>query len=700
LPLALTIKKQKRASINMPKFLERLSLRISSAIKQHKEAIFLLAVCVAAFGLFIPFLGYFWDDWTTLYLMKTSNSPWDFIYAPYRPLHAILDFISFRILGITPIGWHVLSLVLRWVSAVLVFLLIKRLALGKRFFAFATAVIFAVYPSFHQQSSALIYRQHWTTYVFFLASMLLMIEAVHRKPGNRIWLLLPALLTTIAHLLTTEYLAALELLRPIVLWSVILPMSLTKRGHVLEVFRNWLPYLLVVIGFFVWRFTLLGLPADPNPPVLIPDLISNPLHTGYALIQTVLKDLVTVMWGSWATLLQPGFFAFADIVNPVIWLFTLLGVPALFFALKNLATRNDPPPAPTESSFLVTLGVAGLILGLGTSWIVGREVSTGLFSNRLTIPAMLGASILVALLVFTLIPKPTHRNLLLALMLGLAISGHLRTANEYRIDWERQRRVAWQFFRRAPTVEPGTRVIGEGAPTMYLQEYNFAFAINLWYGQNRDALNPPYWFTHFFSGLQTYTPEEITEGVDVRGRFYGVEFLGNTHRALVVATEHSPCLWFLTPTDQGNPAIDIRLARAAQYSDPAHVITQFEGDPSTIIEIFGPEPDLGWCTLFQKAGLEAQVENWQSVISYWEEAERKAIDPYHGYELLTFIKAYAETGGWEKASELTRLAFEITPRMSRMLCPLWNEYSLKSGTQPEFVAAYNQVDSALSCVLQ
>ncbi|MGH2582845.1 MAG: hypothetical protein ACRDFQ_08105 [Anaerolineales bacterium] len=680
----------------MPKQPERFSVRIGLGVKQYKEALLLLGICVAAFGLFIPFLGYFWDDWTTLYLMKTSSSAADFIYAPYRPLHAILDFITFWILGIAPIGWHILSLVLRWISAILVFLLMKRLAPGKRFFAFAVAAIFAVYPSFHQQSSALIYRQHWTTYIFFLGSLLLMIEVVRRKPGKRIWVLLLALLATLAHLLTTEYLAALELLRPIVLWAVIPARRRTKRTHLQEVLRHWLPYLLVFIGFFVWRFALLELPADPNPPVLIPNLIGSPLQTSYALIQTGLKDLVTVLWSSWTDLLRPDLFAFSDIVGPLIWVLLLLITPMLFFTLSKLVRKEDQAP-PQEAKLLLILGVAGLLLGLGTSWIVGREVSTGLFSNRLTMPAMLGASILVALLLFSLVPKPTHRNLILALMLGLATSGHLRQANEYRIDWERQRRAAWQFFWRAPTLAPGTAVIGDGGLTTYLQEYNVSFAINLWYGQDVDALTPPYWFEDFFSGLQTQTPEAIAEGVRVRGRFYGVGFDGNTHQSLMVVTNESPCLWFLSPADAANPLLDPRFAAATQYTDPAAVITDTESDPSAIIDIFGPEPDLGWCMLFQRAGLRAQLGDWDEVVSLWKDAERREIDPYNGYELLNFLRAQAEIGDWEKASELTLLAYEITPRMKPMLCSFWNGDPEEPNNEPEYVEAFRAVNSTLDC---
>jgi hypothetical protein len=395
-------------------------------------------------------------------------------------------------------------------------------------------------------------------------------------------------------------------------------------------------------------------------------------------------------------LLQPGLFEFSDIVSPVIWLALLLIATWLYFALTRLVTEEDQAPPKAPHLFLI-LGMSGLLLGLGTSWIVGREVSTGLFSNRLTIPAMLGASILVALLVFTLIPKQSHRSLILAVMLGLAISGHLREANDYRFDWERQRRAAWQFFWRVPALAPGTTVIGDGGLTTYLQEYNVSFAINLWYGRDEAARTPSYWFVDFFSGLQTLTPEAIAEGVITRGRFYGVEFNGNTHQSLMVVTNESPCLWFLSPAEVANPLLDSRFAAATQYTDPAAVIIETEGDPKPIADIFGPEPDLGWCTLFQKAGLQAQLGNWQEVVSLWGDAESRAIDPYSGYELAGFVRAHAEIGDWEKASELTLLAYEITPRVAPMLCSFWIGNPEEGSDQPEYIAAFKALNTTLNC---
>ena len=74
-------------------------------------------VAISAFGLLLPKLGYYWDDWMTIYLVNTYSNPGEFVYAAYRPLHAVWDVLAFKLLGNAPFGWHVLALLFRWGAA-------------------------------------------------------------------------------------------------------------------------------------------------------------------------------------------------------------------------------------------------------------------------------------------------------------------------------------------------------------------------------------------------------------------------------------------------------------------------------------------------------------------------------------------------------------------------------------------------------
>ncbi len=675
----------------------RNSVATFSIPKKYQPLLF-LGICVAAFGLLIPFLGFYWDDWLTLYLMKSSSNPWDFIYAAYRPLHAILDVVEFQILGSNPLGWQILCLALRWAAVVLVWRLMRKLAPAAEELATWVAVLFAIYPSFHQQSSALIYRQHWTSYVFFVLSLLCLIETTRRQGRQRVVLMLAGLAATLANLLTTEYLIGLEVLRPLILWMVIPGTKKDWRRHFRQVVIAWLPYLFVGLGFLAWRLFFLHLAEEPNPPVLIYQFLANPGAATLAFVQTIFQDGVAILWSAWADLLQPNLFDFSDRAGPLIWMFVAVLIPALYFLLNRLEGRDAKPPKGNYG-LLALIGVAGLVFGLATSWIVGRQVTIGFFSDRLSIPAMLGASILVALFMHSLIPKRSQRNIALAILVSLAIGAHLRQGNLYRLDWDKQRDLAWQFHWRAPSLEPGTLVIGDGALAGYESEYNAAFELNLWYLDEPTTANPGLWYESFYSDPQLQDQQLLSNGAEVNAEFYGIQFSGNTNQSTMVfnSPDESPCWWFLTPADRNNRALDLDMAAAAAHTATQAVISNGTNGSQAIKSIFGDEPTPNWCTVFQQASLGQQFGEWQNVLDLWSQAQEAGLHAYNGYELLPFIGAYAHLGQWQEAADLSHHAYQISPKTQAMLCAAWDGYAKDSFDKSGFTPSYDFIINKLNC---
>ena len=78
----------------------------------------LMAVCGLSFGVLIPWLGFYWDDWPLAWFTEVLG-PQGFIgYAPYRPFSGVLYAISTAIVGKMPFGWHLYGLLWRWLAAV------------------------------------------------------------------------------------------------------------------------------------------------------------------------------------------------------------------------------------------------------------------------------------------------------------------------------------------------------------------------------------------------------------------------------------------------------------------------------------------------------------------------------------------------------------------------------------------------------
>jgi predicted membrane channel-forming protein YqfA (hemolysin III family) len=71
----------------------------------------LLVLCILSFGLLIPSLGYYWDDWAKISVSRLFglSGYWAY-YAEDRPLSSWTHILLTPILGYRPIAWHIFVL--------------------------------------------------------------------------------------------------------------------------------------------------------------------------------------------------------------------------------------------------------------------------------------------------------------------------------------------------------------------------------------------------------------------------------------------------------------------------------------------------------------------------------------------------------------------------------------------------------------
>jgi hypothetical protein len=651
----------------------------------------LLLVCVGAFGLMIPFLGFFWDDWMTLYLAHSQSSISGYWYAAFRPLHALLDEAFYGLFGVNPLPWQVLSLALRWLGALLVWRLVLRLWPRRREFAVWVAILFLVYPSFFQQASAVIYRHHWTSFAFYLGSVLLMLarpEDARRRSLNTAL----GLLSMLAGLLITEYMLGLELLRPLFLWKTLKAEAPDPAARRRVVARAWSPYLALGAAFFVWRTFIASGDSDPNPPSFFFDLAAAPLTTLLASLEAGLRDLVALLWSAWSSQLRPGLVEFSDRSLLLAWLLGLATAAAVWFGLpRYLASQPDQDVEPPRWARAGLLGLAATLAGLSTSWVIGRHLSEGGFSDRFSIPAMLGASLLVCAVIFALVRSVEQRRLVLTLLLVMALAAHLRVGNEYRNDWERQTRFAWQLAERVPTLAAGTTIVADGAVTRYLSRYNAAFMLNLLYPAEGEG--PAYWYEELYVNLQ-HAVDDFGEGVPIEVDQLGIQFSGNTTESLVLVTEpgDSICLWVLGPLDEWNYTVEADLRQIGPHS-ALDTISDGPGiQPNP--PLFGPPPDPYWCTYFQQASLAYQYKDWERILGLWEAAQQGGFSAYDGHEYLPFIEGLAASDRWQEAAELSLLAYQQTSGAAAAICVAWDRFE---ASDPDAGTARQLFSDHFSC---
>jgi hypothetical protein len=139
------------------------------------------------------------------------------------------------------------------------------------------------------------------------------------------------------------------------------------------------------------------------------------------------------------------------------------------------------------------------------------------------------------------------------------------------------------------------------------------------------------------------------------------------------------CLWVLNPNDVNNDYIPLENRHLAAFSNASVILREASDAPDPTV--FGNEPIHDWCYYFEKASLANQQGDWNESLDLMSRAQQENLQPTLGIEWLPLIKAYAMTGDWQAAKELSIIVHTMQSKNDSMLCALWDDFSEMSGGQ-------------------
>jgi hypothetical protein len=644
----------------------------------------LLVLLVLSFGLLIPWLGFYWDDWPAIMVARLQGigGYWAF-YQIDRPLSAWTFMLTAPLLGVRPVAWHIFTLLLRWVTALGLWFSLRLLWPRRAQAAAWIAVLFAVYPAFDLQPVSVAFSQHWITYALFfvsIAAMLLSQRSTQRYP----LLLGLGLFSQAAHLMTMEYFVGLELLRPFLLWIVHSDSegpspTLEKRQKLLLVLQRWLPYLLVLVAYLVYRFAFSRLAfEDTSRLVLMQDLVHQPLAAIKQLLGLVIPDMLYTLFGAWYQTLDP---VGVDLSQPIglfsVGMAILVAILVAIY-LRRLSVRDgDANEQWTRQATL--LGALVLLLGPLPIWMIGKQAVGGLYNSRFALAALFGASVLVVAFLEWLKAGRAQKAIVIAILVGLATGQHLRTANEFRWSWSKQTQFYWQLYWRAPSLQPGTTMLSDGEIFPYVGINSTAAAINLLYPLPQGTTDLGYWFSDLYREFGLRNVENLASGLPVERQLRSYWYNGSSQDSLVIYYQPGGgrCLWLLSPQDGDNPELPEITLKALPAANLERIGSEtIPGYPPKAI--FGAEPEHDWCYYYQKAELARQMDDWKRVAGLADQALAQGFSPNKPEEWLPFIEAYAHTGRWPEALERSLHVWRVNHDLSASLCNLWERVEARS----------------------
>jgi hypothetical protein len=635
-----------------------------------------LILCMLAFGLLLPWLGFFWDDWPVIATLRRLGIAafWEF-YKYDRPFSAWTYVLSAPLLGSNQLLWHTFTLLLRWLTVVGMWWSLRLLWPARLNEVTWMAFLFAIYPTFTQQPVAVAFSQHWISFCLYFLSIGLMLLSL-RKPSSYVLLTTLSLVSAALHMLTMEYFIGLELLRPVLIWIVLADKTFSNRIRLRETFLRWLPFLLVTSCLIIWRlFFMQTTGEDPNRPVLLYSFFSQPAATTLRFLELVVREYLYDLAGSWFSTINPSEVFLTSKVYLASLALLLFSAVLAFIFLNQLKGELDQKPHlnTSWSRQAILLGLLAVFLGSLPGWLTDRQALSGLYGGRFGMAAMFGASILVVGLLDWITPRRLPKIILVSALVGMAVGFHLRSTTEFVKSWTKQSEFYWQLAWRAPYIQPGTALLSPDEIFPFVGRYSTSMALNLLYPRSQNDPDWPYWFVElpFHYGPKGIRLLLAGKPLDFTFRNYSFTGKGGDSLAIYYEPDGERCLWVLSQDDLYNPDIPEILEDVLPISNLGRIVASPASSASPSVEVFGKEPAHTWCYYYQKADLARQQGDWQQVVKLAEQAEAQDLKPANPHERLPLIEAYANTGQWAQALDHTRKGYEKDARYAQQLCYLW-----------------------------
>lgn len=671
-------------------------------LQRLHPAVILLLVAILSYGLLIPQMGFYWDDlpmsWIRYQLGPEAMTRY---FSTNRPVWGVLYQVTTRMFPQIPIYWQIFALIWRWLGAVVVWAIVRQLWKDKPAFALGVALLFLVYPGFNQQWAAYLYSHFFIVLFFFLYSLLCMLRAMDRP--RQYWLLTSiGMLSSALNLWMMEYFFVLELVRIGVIWTALRGETLTIRERIKRALGLWFPYvalfaLAVSSRLFIFNNQVYGIS-------LTEQIKTAPFESSKQLIKSILLSLRLAVKDSWVQVFRLPDPLIED-PAPTAYFIVLTGtifVAMLGFLLAAKDRFRTYREDLEDAAHAIGLGVLAAFLAGWPFWLIGFQPSLAWPANRFTLPFMFGTSLILAGLA-ALIPWQGLRNILIVLLVGLAAGRQFLWSSDYQHDWDTQKSLFWQLTWRAPGIEPDTLVLLNEGALDYYSDNSLSGALNWIYAPDNQSDHIEYVLFYPTTRLRNALPR-LQSDIPIHFDYLGGKFNGNTSQTLAIYFDPPGCLRVLDPEIEGRNRLirETSLMRfAAHISSPDLIITE---PRAKMPDIYGPEPEHGWCYYFEKADLARQFGDWEKVASIGETAFDLDEHPNDPLEWFVFIEGYAHAGDWTRALELSQESYRASKddtAVRRLLCLLWERIETETtGDLPAGRSeALSEVKSMFACGL-
>jgi hypothetical protein len=635
--------------------------RFFSRLTAHPlfHPLFLLVLCFLAYGVLIPWLGFYADDWIMLWIYQKLGA-WgvDYYHITNRPFLAPLYQVLLPLLGAEPWRWQLFAVLAPWLTSLSGWFLIRSLWPGRIRFAVFASILIAVFPGYLSHGVALTTGHRNIILAVFLLSLLFTVLALRRP--KQFWLFyLLALITSVYNMLAMEYFLLMELMRPFVIWIVLSETNLTVKQKLRRTFLHFLPFFLAMCAVLYWRAFLFPYQTFSHSLSLLSQIREDFFSGVLVLARQTFLYLWMAMVRAWTQIVTV-IYERVEWGSPTSLAYALLVLITSSVTLLVLHAYRLPEETAEEKKKTLAIQLLGLSvvpwLAGGIPFIlVGLAAGVGGYETRYLLPYLLVSCLWAAFLITAAFKRYLTQILILSAVVGLSAGLQFISSNGLRAIDTRRQNFFWNISYRIPRLEPGTMIVtndmrtGDGASA-------WTYIFNWLYQPGLSGNDFPYLVV-----LGSQVEDLRSRSTDDMG-LIAAHFKVDPSKAVFLNFDGKSCPQIYNPEFPAEfPGQESRAARWLEFASLEPISLEGAGlaiDPSAIH--LGSEPERGWCYYYEKADLARQGHDWQTIREIGNEAiYRLELNFLNETELYPFIQAYALEGEWHKALILLKKAVDF-----------------------------------------
>lgn len=650
-----------------------------------------LLTTVITYGVSIPNLGYYHDDWFVLWSGEARGAesliP---LFSTDRPFMGVIYSVIYRFLGDSIVNWHLYALLWRFIGGLAFFWILRLIWPGQRFMTTLMTVLFLVYPGFLSQPNANTKQNQLYGFGTALLSIALMLQAMKTdRQGWKIGCSLLSLILTANYLWIYEYMIGFEGTRLILLGYVLFQTGIGEiRTLAREILKRIWPYWLVTAGFLYWRiFIFEGDRNATDVSGLAGDYLSNFRFMSIRLILETVKDFLDTSVFAWFVEAYH-LFSIAQYSNLVFALF-VAGVVASFVLLymyifkKRWGADDSETVTPLLMKDFLWIGALMSLFAILPVIFSGRQLELYDPYKSYGLHPIGGVVLLVAGLILML--QQNFRRWALVALVGISVATQVLNTDYWETYWDIQREMAWQLTWRAPDIQDDTLVMANISGGFNpQQDYEIWGPVNLIY--NPGAAKTPAIQAEV---LNAETAFNILRQ-EVKNNFVRDIRLHRDYNNLLLITYPSSVSCFHVidgslPVYSGSESLLVQ--QVGTYSRLDRIIPS-GNSPVPPATIFGTEPERGWCYYYQKASLARQAGDWEEIGRLYDRVQELNLETDDKSEVIPFFEGLVNLGRHEDARKLYR---EQIRGQTEVRLPLCNTLANDPGYPPEFGYDYQNV---------